>query len=299
MMTVSTMHAETFHFKVGGFECVAISDGAFNYPPESFFANLPAQQIVEALHQHNLPTTHITTPYTCLLVNTGQRHVLIDTGAGQIAVHAAKMFPSVDHSTTVTGKLLGNMRALGIQPSEIDTIVITHAHPDHIGGTLDEAGKLVFPNARYFISGDELDFWLSDAAETTAPAPMVSIARQNLAPLGDRLTSLDDGVEIVPGIQAIATPGHTPGHIALAIASDGQRLLHISDVVLHPLHLEYPEWAPAFDLSPEQAAVSKRRIFNRAAEEHALVFGHHFPPFPNLGHVHKLETGWQWRPIRI
>jgi glyoxylase-like metal-dependent hydrolase (beta-lactamase superfamily II) len=198
----------------------------------------------------------------------------------------------------VTGKLLGNLQALGLQPSDIDTVVITHAHPDHVGGTLDEAGGLVFPDAHYFIAKAEWDFWSSDAAATRAPASMVNIARHNLAPLHDRLTMIADGGEIVPGIQAIATPGHTPGHIALSIASDGQQLLHISDVVLYPLHLEYPEWVPVFDIAPEQAANSKQRIFDRAAAEQALVFGHHFPPFPNLGYVHKLETGWQWQPLR-
>ena len=292
------MNSETFRFKVGRFDCVAISDGAFNYPLESMFANVAKQQVVEVLRQHNLPTDRITTPYTCLLVNTGQHQVLIDTGAGNIGIHAARLFPSVDHTTTVTGKLLGNLRALGIQPSEIDIIVITHAHPDHVGGTLDEAGRLVFPNAHYFITKAEWEFWLSDAAATKAPASMVTIARHNLAPLHDRLTMIADGGEIVPGIQALATPGHTPGHIALSIASDGQQLLHISDVVLYPLHLEYPEWVPVFDIAPEQAANSKQRIFDRAAAEQALVFGHHFPPFPNLGYVHKLEIGWQWQPLR-
>ena len=293
------MNTETFRFKLGRFECTAIADGMLNYPLESMFANVSREQIVEVLRQHSLPTEHITTPYTCLLVDTGQHKVLVDTGAGNIGVLAPRMFPSIDHSTTVTGKLPGNMRALGIQPSEIDTIVITHAHPDHVGGTLDEAGGLVFPNAHYFISRDEWEFWVSDAAAAQAPASMVNIARQNLAPLQDRMTLIGDGAEIVPGIRAIATPGHTPGHIALSISSDGHQVLHISDVVLYPLHLEYPEWVPVFDISPEQAAASKHRIFDRAAEEHALVFGHHFPPFPNLGYVHKLEAGWQWQPMEI
>ncbi len=293
------MNAETFRFKLGRFECAAISDGMLNYPLESMFANVSREQIVEVLRQHNLPTEHITTPYTCLMVDTGQHKVLVDTGAGNIGVLAPRMFPSIDHSTTVTGKLPGNMRALGIEPSEIDTVVITHAHPDHVGGTLDQAGALVFPNAHYFIARDEWEFWVSDAAAAQAPASMVNIARQNLAPLQERLTMIGDGAEIVPGIRAIATPGHTPGHIALSIASDGQQALHISDVVLYPLHLEYPEWVPVFDMSPEQAAASKHRIFDRAAEEHSLVFAHHFPPFPNLGYVHKREAGWQWQPMEI
>lgn len=121
---------------------------------------------------------------------------------------------------------------------------------------------------------------------------MVNIARRNLEPLRDRLTLIDDAAEVVPGIRTIATPGHTPGHIALSVASEGEQLLHVSDAVLYPLHLEYPGWVPVFDVSPEQAAASKRRIFDRAAEEEALVFAHHFPPFPNLGHILKKEESW-------
>ena len=292
------MTNETFRFKVGSFECISVRDGAFNYPPQSLFANVPKHQLDEILRQRGMPTGHITTPYTCLLVHTGEHRVLIDTGAGNIGVLAAKVFPNIDHSTTVTGELLGNIKALGIQPSEIDTVIITHAHPDHVGGTLDELGNLAFPNAHYFVSKDEWDFWFSEAAETTTPPSMVTIARQNLTPLQTRLTLMDDGLEIVPGIRAVASPGHTPGHIAVSITSDGEHLLHISDVVLYPLHLEYPEWLPVFDILPVQAATSKHNIFNRAAEENALVFAHHFPPFPNLGYVRASETGWKWEPIR-
>lgn len=291
------MNSGSFRFDLGRFRCVSISDGAFNYPLESFFANAPGEQVEESLRRHGLPTEQITTPYTLLFVDTGHHRVLVDTGAGNLGEHAAALFPSVDHSTTVTGKLLDNLRATGIEPSEIDTVVITHAHPDHVGGTLDEAGDLVFEGAHYFVSREEWDFWTSDAATTKAPPPMVNIARRNLEPLRNRLNFIDDASEAVPGIRAVATPGHTPGHIALSITSDGEQLLHVSDSVLHPLHLEHPGWTPGFDTSPEQAAASKHRIFDRAAEEEALVFAHHFPPFPNLGHVLKQEERWLWQPI--
>ncbi len=139
---------------------------------------------------------------------------------------------------------------------------------------------------------------MSEAAAAKAPAPMVDIARRNLAAMRDRLTLVDDGAEVVPGIRIIATAGHTPGHVALSITSDGEQMLHISDVVLYPLHLEHPDWVPVFDIMPEEAAASKHRIFDRAAQERTLVFAHHFPPFPNLGHVRKHGAGWQWQPIQ-
>jgi glyoxylase-like metal-dependent hydrolase (beta-lactamase superfamily II) len=288
----------SFGFAIGDFQCTCVSDGALNYPPESFFSDVPLERVEEALRERNLPTAQIMTPYTCLFIDTGENRVLVDTGAGDfLGAHAAEIFPGLDHSTSVTGLLLENLRAVGIEPSDIDTVVITHAHPDHVGGTLDEAGRLVFGEAQYFVSQDEWDFWFSDAATAMASAVMVDTARRNLEPLNGRLTLVEDASEIVSGVQAVAAFGHTPGHIALSIASDSERLLHVSDAVLYPLHLEHPEWTPVFDILPEQAAASKRRIFDLAAEEDALIFAHHFPPFPNLGHVRKQEQGWRWQPI--
>jgi glyoxylase-like metal-dependent hydrolase (beta-lactamase superfamily II) len=113
------------------------------------------------------------------------------------------------------------------------------------------------------------------------------------------VTLLDRESEVVPGIHAIPAPGHTPGHMVVAVSSSDDRLLYVSDTVLYPLHLEHPDWTPIYDIVPEKAAVSKRRIFDQVAEERTLVIGQHFPPFPSLGYVAKKQEGWQWQPIEI
>lgn len=135
------MNMESYQFKLGDFECVSISDGSHDYPLQDFFAKVPKEEIEELLRQRNLPTDHITTPYTYLFVDTGEHRVLVYMGAGNL-------FPT-------TGRLVRNMKAAGIEPAEIDTLIITHAHPDHIGGTLDDEGKPVYANARYFTWKDE------------------------------------------------------------------------------------------------------------------------------------------------
>ncbi len=279
------MNAESHRFQLGSFECVSLSDGSLDYAPKSFFANVPPEQVKEALQQRNLPIDCITTPYTYLYVNTGQHCVLVDMGAGTLGPR--------------TGRLVESMLATGIDPADINTVLITHAHPDHIGGTLDERGRPVYTNARYYLWKDEWEFWFSALAEAKTPEYFVTCARSNLEPLRNRVTLLDREGEVVPGIGAIPAPGHTPGHMVVSVSSAGERLLYVGDTVLHPLHLEHPDWLPIYDILPEEAAASKRRIFDGAAADQALVMGQHFPPFPSLGHVVKAGEGWQWQPMEM
>jgi len=283
------MDTVIYRFMIGTFKCMAVSDGTFTYPDRSFFVNAPKEGLEQVLREYNIQSGEITTPWTCLLVNTEQHRVLIDTGAGAGSVPSA-------------GKLLLNLQAEGIDPVDIDMVILTHGHPDHIGGNTDAEGKLAFPNARYIMWKDEWEFWTSEPdlaqleVEEEFKQIMLMFAGKNLPPIQGQLDLIDREMEILPGIQAIAAPGHTPGHMALAISSGNEQLLYISDAALCPIHLEQPDWYPAFDLTAEQAIVSKARLMDRAAAGKSLVLGFHFP-FPGLGHVIKKGEGWQWQPI--
>ncbi len=290
------MSNETFRFETGKLECVAVSDGTLTYAPPTFpppaillFTNAPRERLEQVLLEHNLQPEQWgewTSPYICLVVNTGDHLVLVDTGAGSLA--------------PTTGRLLQNLKAEGIAPENIDTVILTHGHPDHIGGNTDAQGKPAFPNARYVMWKDEWDFWTSEQAEQRLDEHvrevLLKFARENLPPIQGQVDLFDRETEIVPGMRAVAAPGHTPGHMALEISSEGEQLLCISDAALHPIHLEHPEWHAAVDFDPKQVVATRRRLLDKAASRKALVLAFHFP-FPGLGHVVQKVEGWQWQPI--
>jgi glyoxylase-like metal-dependent hydrolase (beta-lactamase superfamily II) len=191
----------------------------------------------------------------------------------------------------------------GVRCKDVDTVILTHAHPDHIGGAIDARGHPTFPNACYMISELEQEFWMTSLADLSGMdvpeavrGGMQAMARRCLAALHFQLELIEHETEIAPGIRAIPAPGHTPGHLALLVASGGETLLNLGDAAAHPLHLEEPEWHNGFDLAGPRAAATRHKLLTRAAAEKMRVMAFHFP-FPSLGRVAARSVGgWDWHP---
>lgn len=277
--------SDYYAFTVGELKCAAVRDGSYAYEAGSFFAGVPEGEFRAELERTGITTERITTPYTSLTVGTGRHRILVDTGAGTLA--------------PTTGRLTGSLRSAGVSPEEIDIVAITHAHPDHIGGVLDRDGNLQYPNARYVMPRREWEFWFSEEVHEMLPSRFewfIDLARSRLHPVESRMTVLEFGDEIVPGVTLLEATGHTPGHGMVAFRTGSEKLLFASDAVVLPLHLEHPDWRPEYyDIDPDRADETKRRVADMIAQEGWLALFQHFP-FPSLGHIEKNGPAWRWIP---
>jgi glyoxylase-like metal-dependent hydrolase (beta-lactamase superfamily II) len=276
---------DRFHFSVGAFDCLAINDGSIVGNAEMLFANAPASELAQTLRAHALEPDHLPSTWSCLLVKTPDHVVLIDTGIGS--------------GQPVGGNLLPILAEEGVAPTDIDTVILTHGHADHIGGCVTESGAITFPNATYFMGKDEWLYWTSEAALARESEWMAEFARRKLGTLTAVLQTIEDRQEIVPGIQAVSAPGHTIGQMAVNIVSEDERLLFLADVALHPIHLEHPNWTSQMDNDPEQTVLTREKMFQWAVKHDALVLAFHFPPFPSLGRIVRKGSSWEWKPVEL
>jgi glyoxylase-like metal-dependent hydrolase (beta-lactamase superfamily II) len=278
-----------YRYKVGDFELTQIPDGARTFPmPDSFVRNVPKEQALAAAEAAYMPKGQLVIPFNPVVVNTGSKLVLIDTGFG----------PGIGPTV---GLLPAHMAAAGIDPKAIDIVVLSHLHPDHINGVKAGDGGVAFPNAEIKAPAQDWAFWMSDDNMSKAANDMMkgyfANTRKILSNIADKVTRYEWGKEVAPGITAIDASGHTPGHTAFAVASGSGRVLVQSDVTNIPqLFLRNPDWHVAFDIDAAKAVATRRKFYDMAAAEKALIAGFHFP-FPSLGYVEKDGAGYRLVPI--
>ncbi len=287
------MPAGSHRFEIGTIGCTVLSDGYAAYPTPWLFPNADPEQLSRALESRRAPRETVLCPYTCLLVETARHVMLVDTGLGE--------------ASSTSGAILARLEMAGILPKDVDTVILTHAHPDHIGGAVDprrpNVPRPMFPNARHVISELEWEFWMgghTGRGGLRLPAElqvgMESTARRSLTALRHQLEMVEHETEVIPGVRVIPAPGHTPGHLALLLESEGRQLLNVGDAAVHPLHLEHPDWENGFDQEAGRAVETRYALLERAAAVNMHVMGFHFP-FPSVGRIAaRAEGGWEWKP---
>jgi glyoxylase-like metal-dependent hydrolase (beta-lactamase superfamily II) len=278
-----------YRFKMGDYEVTILNDGARSFPlPDTFVTNVPKERALTAAAAAFMPDGKVTVPFNPTLINTGSKLVLIDTGNG----------PSPDGAV---GRLFPNLAAAGVKPEDIDIVVLSHLHPDHINGLRTKTGDIAFTNASIIAPDTEWAFWMSDENMAKATTPIdknyFANTRKILGGLEKRIDRYQWKQDVGPGITAIATPGHTPGHTSFVIASGGKSMLVQSDVTNIPeFFLQNPDWHVMYDHDPDLAAKTRHRFYDMAASEKMLVTGYHFS-FPSAGHVEKAGAKYRLIPI--
>ncbi len=277
-----------YRFPHGKMQMTMVSDGPLPLgDPSGAFLGASKEEVLKLLTDNFLSPTNAVLEQNVLVVNTGDKMYIVDTGMG-----TSPMFGPT------TGKLMATLKAAGIDPASIDGILATHAHCDHVWGIMGDDGKPNFPNAQIYISQADFDFWTDEAKLSMKdPAymkPFVEGARKNLLPVRDRIVFFKDGEEFLPGIQAMSAPGHTVGHTIFMITSEGQSLAAIGDLTHHHILLvEKPRFEFAYDTDPKQSAGSRVRILDMLAANKIPLVAYHFP-WPGHGHVVKQGDGFRY-----
>jgi glyoxylase-like metal-dependent hydrolase (beta-lactamase superfamily II) len=284
---VKTSAPGYYRIMLGSFEVTALSDGTTDLPVDKLLTNTTPAKVDQALAA-SFEKSPLETSFNAYLINTGSKLVLIDTGAGNL------FGPNL-------GKLLDNLKAAGYQPDQVDDIMITHMHPDHIGGLL-AAGKIAFPNAVVHADKRDADYWLSQANMDKASADNKGFFQGAMTSVNPYVQShhfstFEGAAQIVPGVSSVTLPGHTPGHTGYMIESQGQKLLVWGDVV-HVAAVQFanPAVTIGFDSDVKEAAAARKQEFTDAAKQQYMIAGAHLP-FPGLGHIRADGKAYTWVPV--
>src|SRR5438876_4573067 len=278
-----------YRMKVGDLEVTALFDGTGVFDPHWLNGTKATMDgVLKALHEdpHMLEVAD-----TGFLVNTGKQRILVDAGAGTWWGGGA------------FGRLAGSLRSAGYTPEEVDIVLLTHLHSDHVGGLTTQDGKRVFPNADVYVAKAESDFWLSPEIAAKAPkdAQPFFQSAQAIAPpyiKAGKWHTFSGSEPIVDGVQLVSLPGHTPGHTGYEFSSKGQKILFWGDTIhAQRVQLQHPEVTAIFDIDQTAAAATRNQLLPRLARENVLIAALHTSLFPALGRLRKEASGYSWVPV--
>jgi glyoxylase-like metal-dependent hydrolase (beta-lactamase superfamily II) len=283
-----------YRYKVGSFEITVVTDGANRFKlPDNLVANAGKDEVMAALSAVHIEPGMYVTPYNPIVVNTGQKLVVIDTGTSEAALKESK---------GATGQFLANLAAAGIDAKAVDTVIISHYHGDHVNGLLRSDGSLAFPNAEILVPASEHQFWMDDGEMSRAPkGRMEGLFKNNrrvfVGEVMKRLRTYEEGKEVVPGITSVGTHGHSAGHNSHIVSSGSSTVYVQADVTHVPfLFARNPGWHAFYDQDPAMAETTRRKVYDMLAAEKMLVQGFHYP-FPSLAYVEKSGSGYREMPV--
>lgn len=275
--------ATPHRFKHGDFEVTVVSDGHLVLPTGFLAPDAKADERTALLAAAGQTGESYNSPTNVTLLRQGNDLILVDMGSG-------------DRFMPTAGKLWENLKAAGIDKAKITKVIFTHGHPDHLWGAVDEFDEPMLPNASFHVGAAEWDFWHGDNATRGLPAEragFVTGARRNYAAIKDRVVMMKDGDEIVPGLQIVSTPGHTQGHVSIALKGS-EDLIVTGDAVAHPtISFAHPEWRTTADHIPDLGAATRAKLLDRIATDKAKLIGFHLP-YPGTGRVEKKDNAYRF-----
>jgi glyoxylase-like metal-dependent hydrolase (beta-lactamase superfamily II) len=281
-----------YRYKVGSFEMTVIMDGVAATPlPDTYVANAQKAAVNAALESDFMEKDKALHAYTAVVVNTGSKLVAMDTGLGLGVFNQSK---------GALGQYHSNLKLAGIDASQIDTVIISHFHGDHINGLVGADNKPAFPNAEVMVPALEWAFWSDESNTSKLP----EVARGQMGNVKrvfgvvGKVTQYEAGKELVPGITSIASPGHTPGHTSHLITSGNGKVLVQADITagMASLFARNPDWQFLFDTDKPQAVATRKKLYDMAVAEKLMVQGYHFP-FPSTAYIEKSGNGYRLSPV--
>jgi glyoxylase-like metal-dependent hydrolase (beta-lactamase superfamily II) len=283
-----------YRYKVGSIEVTVVTDGINRMPiPDGFVLNAKKDEVNAALAAGFMEKDIFVGPYNPIVVNTGAKLVVIDTGTGEAAYKT---------SQGNNGQFMTNLAVAGIDANTVDAMIISHYHGDHMNGLLKTDNSLAFPNAEILVPAPEHKYWMDDGEMSRASTPRIqgvfkNVRRLMRAEVLKRLRTYEWNQEVIPGVTAVGTPGHTPGHTCHIVASGASKVYVQGDLTHAPfLFVRNPGWQPYYDHDPVQAEAARRKVYDMLVAEKMLVQGFHYP-FPALAHVEKTSTGYREIPV--